>query len=48
MRAIIALLFGIFVVFVVGSYPARAQDGQWTIMESAGSVLVVQSIAAAR
>ncbi len=48
MRAILALLFGLFVVFVVGTYPARAQDGQWTIIESSGSVLVLQSMAAAR
>jgi hypothetical protein len=46
MRALLALLFGIFVVFVVGTYPARAQDGQRPIIESSGSVLVLQSMAA--
>jgi hypothetical protein len=47
MRAIITLLFGIFVVFVVGTYPARAQGGRGTIIESSGSVLVLQSMAGA-
>ncbi len=48
MRAVISLVVALFAFFAVGVGGAQAQDGQWTLIDSTGSVFVAQPLTAPR